>query len=77
MREKEWWRKRIVAAFESYFIDKYLGNCRRRSEAKSSSMAPAHPARPHAAPARVAKQADEEVKGTGWSYCRESGPRVS
>ena len=26
MRKKEWWRKRIVAAFESYFIYQHLGN---------------------------------------------------
>ena len=44
MRQKDWWRKRIVAAFESYLIYQHLGNLSpsraRRTSSSTSTCAP-------------------------------------
>ena len=54
MRQKEWWRKRIVAAFESYLIYQHLGNLSPTERAELRALrAPAHRPGPDAAAARV------------------------
>ena len=37
MRQKDWWRRRIVAAFESYLIYQHLGNLSPAERARASS----------------------------------------
>ena len=75
MREKDWWRKRIVAAFESYFIYQHLGNLS-PSERDELELYEHLRTAPDPTPRlrAFAKQADEEVKGTRWSFCRDIGP---
>jgi hypothetical protein len=75
MREQAWWRTRIVAAFESYLIYQHLGNLppgeleafelyrRLRSERDPTQILHEY-----------AAQADREVDGTRWSFCRDIGP---
>ena len=54
MRQKEWWRKRIVAAFESYFIYQHLGNLSPSERAELELYEHLRTdARPDAAAARV------------------------
>ena len=76
MRQKDWWRRRIVAAFESYFIYQHLGNLSpSERDGVRALRAPAHRARPDAARcASSPSSADEEVEGTRWSFCRDIGP---
>ena len=75
MREKAWWRKRIVAAFESYLIYQHLGNLS-PSERDEFELYEHLRTAPDATERlrEFARQADEEVKGTRWSYCRDIGP---
>ena len=75
MREKAWWRKRIVAAFESYLIYQHLGNLS-PSEREEFELYETLRTAPDATERlrEFARQADEEVKGTRWSYCRDIGP---
>ena len=75
MRRKAWWRRRIVAAFESYVIYQHLGNL---SPAERAGFALYDELRfgpdPTAALRAYAKRADEESAGTRWSFCRDVGP---
>jgi hypothetical protein len=75
MRQQEWWRRRIVAAFESYFVYQHLGNLspkERREldlyEQLRNGDDPTERLR------EFARQADEEVAGKRWSFCRDIGP---
>ena len=75
MREKAWWRRRIVAAFESYVIYQHLGNLSPSERADFELYD--HLRAGDDATERLrafARQADEEVKGTRWSFCRDIGP---
>jgi hypothetical protein len=75
MREQAWWRRRIVAAFESYFVYQHLGNL---SPAERRELDLYEQLRsgddPTAALREFARQADEEVAGKRWSFCRDIGP---
>ena len=75
MRERPWWRRRIVAAFASYFVYQHLGNLspseRGELELYAQLRAGDNPTERLRA---FAKQADEEVEGTRWSFCRDIGP---
>jgi hypothetical protein len=75
MRSKDWWRRRIVAAFESYLIYQHLGNLSPSERAEFELYEHLRTA-PDPTPRlrEFAKQADEEVKGTRWSFCRDIGP---
>jgi len=75
MRQKDWWRKRVVAAFESYLIYQHLGNLSpsERDEFELYEQLRTAPDATERLRA-FARQADEEVKGTRWSYCRDIGP---
>jgi hypothetical protein len=75
MRAKDWWRRRIVAAFESYIIYQHLGNMspsERREFGLYEELREGPD--PTAALRAYAKRADEEVAGTRWSFCRDIGP---
>ncbi|HET6550691.1 MAG TPA: alkaline phosphatase D family protein, partial [Solirubrobacter sp.] len=74
MREKGWWRRRIVAAFESYVIYQHLGNL---SPAERREFTLYDELRgPHATERlrEYARAADETAEGTRWSYSRDIGP---
>src|SRR5829696_8920158 len=75
MRQKEWWRKRIVAAFESYLIYQHLGNLS-PSERHEFELYEHLRTAPDPTPRlrEFARRADEEVQGTRWSFCRDIGP---
>jgi hypothetical protein len=75
MRQKEWWRKRIVAAFESYLIYQHLGNLS-PSERNEFELYEHLRSDPDPTPRlrEFARIADEEVQGTRWSFCRDIGP---
>jgi hypothetical protein len=75
MRQKEWWRKRIVAAFESYLIYQHLGNLS-PSERAEFDLYEHLRTDPDPTPRlrEFARIADEEVEGTRWSFCRDIGP---
>ena len=70
-----WWRKRIVAAFESYLIYQHLGNLSPEERGEFELYEHLRTA-PDPTPRlrEFAKRADEEVKGTRWSFCRDIGP---
>ncbi|HEY6887813.1 MAG TPA: alkaline phosphatase D family protein [Solirubrobacter sp.] len=75
MRQKEWWRKRIVSAFESYLIYQHLGNLSPSERAEFELYEHLRTAEDPTPRLRAfAKQADEEVQGTRWSFCRDIGP---
>jgi hypothetical protein len=75
MRTHEWWRVRVVAAFESYLIYQHLGNLP-PDELEAfelyrqlrSERDPTHILHEYAA------RADREIDGTRWSFCRDIGP---
>jgi hypothetical protein len=75
IRREPWWRKRVVAAFASYFIYQHLGNLS-PSDLEALPLyrelreAPDATERLRA----FAAQADEEVEGTRWSFCWDVGP---
>jgi hypothetical protein len=75
IRRRPWWRKRVVAAFASYFIYQHLGNLS-PSDLEELPLyrelreAPDATERLRA----FAAQADEEVEGTRWSFCWDVGP---
>jgi len=75
MRTKAWWRKRILAAFESYLIYQHLGNLS-PTERADFELYERLRTDPDPTPLlrEFARQADEEVQGTRWSFCRDIGP---
>jgi hypothetical protein len=75
MREKAWWRRRIVSAFESYLIYQHLGNLSPPERARFELYEHLRTAEdPTPRLREFARQADEEVEGTRWSFCRDIGP---
>jgi len=75
MRQKAWWRRRIVAAFESYLIYQHLGNLSPTERAEFELYEHLRTAEdPTPRLREFAKRADEEVAGTRWSFCRDIGP---
>jgi hypothetical protein len=74
MREKAWWRRRIVAAFESYFIYQHLGNLSPAERAESVLYEQLRTAPDPTAVLRdFARRADADVESTHWSFCRDIG----
>ena len=75
MRQKAWWRKRIVSAFESYLIYQHLGNLSPSERADFELYEHLRTAEDPTPRLRAfATHADEEVEGTRWSFCRDIGP---
>jgi hypothetical protein len=75
MRQKAWWRRRIVAAFESYFIYQHLGNLTPEERAGDPLYEHLRTAEdPTPRMREFARRADLEVDGTRWSFCRDIGP---
>jgi len=75
MRRKAWWRRRIVAAFSSYIIYQHLGNLSPSERAEFGLYEELRTgASPTEALREYSRQADLEVEGTRWSYCRDIGP---
>jgi PhoD-like phosphatase len=75
MRQKDWWRRRIVSAFESYLIYQHLGNLSPSERADFELYEHLRTAEdPTPRLREFARQADEEVEGTRWSFCRDIGP---
>jgi hypothetical protein len=75
MRQKQWWRERIVSAFESYLVYQHLGNLSPSERADFELYEHLRTAEDPTPRLRAfAKQADEEVQGTRWSFCRDIGP---
>jgi hypothetical protein len=75
MRRKPWWRKRVVAAFESYLIYQHLGNLSPSDLDELPLYRELREAPDATERLRAfARQADEEVEGTRWSYCWDVGP---
>jgi hypothetical protein len=71
MRQKAWWRRRIVAAFESYLIYQHLGNLSPSERADFELYEHLRTAEdPTPRLREFAKQADEEVEGTRWPRAR-------
>ena len=75
MRRQPWWRKRVVAAFESYLIYQHLGNLSPSDLDELPLYRELREAPDATERLRAfARQADEEVEGTRWSYCWDVGP---
>jgi hypothetical protein len=75
MRQKGWWRRRIVAAFESYLIYQHLGNLSYEDRAEYELYQDLqHGPEPTERLREYARRADAEVEGTRWSFCRDIGP---
>jgi hypothetical protein len=72
MRRQEWWRKRIVAAFESYVVYQHLGNLAPSELGEFAWLWEAP--EPTERLRDYARRADAEVAGTRWSFCRDVGP---
>lgn len=75
MRQKGWWRRRIVAAFESYLVYQHLGNLSYADRAEYQLYQDLqHGDEPTERLREYARRADAEVEGTRWSFCRDIGP---
>ena len=75
MRQKDWWRRRIVAAFESYFIYQHLGNLSPAEREDSDVYGALRTLEDPTEMLRdFARRADREIEGTRWSFCRDVGP---
>ncbi|MBA2537407.1 MAG: alkaline phosphatase family protein, partial [Actinobacteria bacterium] len=74
MRATSWWDERIVGAFMSYWIYQHLGNLSPRELAHDDLYARVRKA-DDAAPIlrEFAYNADREVEGRRWSFCRDFG----
>jgi hypothetical protein len=75
MRGQGWWRDRIVAAFSSYLIYQHLGNLA-PSELQALPLYRhlREDPDPTARLREFARRADEEARGTRWSFCWDVGP---
>ena len=74
MRAHAWWRRRIVAAFESYLIYQHLGNLSPDERAAFELYERLRTGDDPTAELReFARRADVEVEGTRWSFCRDIG----
>jgi hypothetical protein len=74
MRKKPWWRRRIVSAFESYFIYQHLGNLSPEALEDSEIYRKLRELDdPTEMLREFARRADLEVEGTRWSYTRSIG----
>jgi hypothetical protein len=74
MREQEWWRRRIVAAFESYLIYQHLGNLSPQERGELELYQQLRAGDATEALRAFARRADEETEGTRWSFHRDIGP---
>ncbi len=75
VRREGWWRQRIVSAFSSYLVYQHLGNLS-PSELRDLELYRQLREDPDATERlrAFARQADEEVEGTRWSFCWDVGP---
>ena len=77
MRQKAWWRRRIVAAFESYLIYQHLGNLSPTERADFELYEHLRTAEdPTPRLREFAKQADEEVAGHALELLPRHRPRA-
>jgi PhoD-like phosphatase len=75
MREQEWWKKRITAAFMSYWLYQHLGNLSPEDAAEDETYTRVRAADDAGTVLReFALRADRETAGTRWSYHRDFGP---
>ncbi|WP_081686427.1 alkaline phosphatase D family protein [Candidatus Solirubrobacter pratensis] len=75
MRRTEWWRTRVIAAFESYYVYQHLGNLPPAELEREELYQRLRTERDPTAILRAfAERADREVDGTRWSFCRDIGP---
>jgi hypothetical protein len=75
MRKTHWWRTRVIAAFESYYVYQHLGNL---APAQLEHEELYHRLRGERDPTQVlrefAERAESEVDGSRWSFYRDIGP---
>src|SRR4051794_8964904 len=75
MRRTEWWRTRVTAAFESYYVYQHLGNLSPEALEEEQLYRELRTGRdPTAILHAYAERADREIDGTRWSFCRDIGP---
>jgi hypothetical protein len=75
MRSHGWWRSRVIAAFESYFIYQHLGNLPPAELERDDVYRGLRTERdPTAFLHAFAERADREIDGVRWSFCRDIGP---
>jgi hypothetical protein len=75
MRRTDWWRTRVTAAFESYYVYQHLGNLSPEALREEELYRELRTGRdPTAILHAYAERADREVDGTRWSFCRDIGP---
>jgi hypothetical protein len=74
IRTVPWWHERILGAYMSYWIYQHLGNLSPAELAESELLADVREAQDAEEILRAfAKQAEEEIAGTRWSYRRDFG----
>ncbi|HYM58548.1 MAG TPA: alkaline phosphatase D family protein, partial [Solirubrobacteraceae bacterium] len=74
IRTVPWWHERILGAYMSYWIYQHLGNLSPAELAENALLASVREAQDAEEILRAfAKQAEEEVAGTRWSYQRDFG----
>jgi PhoD-like phosphatase len=74
MRTVPWWHERILGAYMSYWIYQHLGNLSPAELAENALLADVRAAQDAEEILRAfAKQAEEEIAGTRWSYRRDFG----
>jgi len=75
MRSHGWWRSRVIAAFESYFVYQHIGNLPPDELQRDPIYRGLHTERdPTAFLHAFAERADREIDGVRWSFCRDIGP---
>ncbi len=74
MRTVPWWHERILGAYMSYWIYQHLGNLSPAELAENALLADVREAQDAEQILRAfARQAEEEIAGTRWSYHRDFG----
>ncbi len=74
IRKVPWWNERILGAYMSYWIYQHLGNLSPAELAENALLAGVREAQDAEEILRAfAKQAEEEIAGTRWSYHRDFG----
>jgi hypothetical protein len=74
IRTAPWWHERILGAYMSYWIYQHLGNLSPAELADNTLLAGVRAAHDAEEILRAfAKQAEEEIAGTRWSYHRDFG----
>jgi hypothetical protein len=74
MRKLDWWQKRIVAGYMSYWIYQHIGNLSPRHLERNEAFQRVTGAEDGGPLLReYAERWDREETGTTWSYCRDIG----